>query len=139
MCGLLPTSRKKRKPMLLIDLKIVVQAASGFFDVGPSLIKGQWKVRERHHNRGRFGELGIRGLALRSPKQELRSLHQAHAIHFDGRGKRAHRSSPCRKQETPVAPRGETFTSRFFIKRPPEGHEPWTWCSSFWESKALLA
>src|SRR6266566_9805639 len=109
MCGLLPTSRKKRKPMLLIDLKIVVQAASGFFDVGPSLIEGQWKVRERHHKSGRCVDLGIRGrcLALRSPKQELRSLHQAHAIYFDGRGKRAHRSSPCREQETPVAACGE--------------------------------
>jgi catechol 2,3-dioxygenase-like lactoylglutathione lyase family enzyme len=32
-----------------------------------------------------------------------------------------------------------TFTSRFFIKRPPEPHEPWTLCSSFWEPKALLA
>src|SRR5712692_688380 len=25
------------------------------------------------------------------------------------------------------------FTGRFFIKPPPEAHEPWTWCSSFWE------
>src|SRR6266699_331665 len=31
------------------------------------------------------------------------------------------------------------FTSRFFIKRPPEPHEPWTSCSSFWEPKASLA
>ena len=27
--------------------------------------------------------------------------------------------------------RGDPFTSRFFIKRPPEPHEPWTSCSSF--------
>src|SRR6266852_8623325 len=31
------------------------------------------------------------------------------------------------------------FTSRFFIKPPPEPHEPWTWCSSFWEPRAWLA
>src|SRR5437588_8936258 len=31
------------------------------------------------------------------------------------------------------------FTSRFFIKRPPEAHELWTWWSSFLESKPSLA
>src|SRR5205823_4836815 len=31
------------------------------------------------------------------------------------------------------------FTSRFFIKRPPEPGEPWTSCSSFWEPRAWLA
>src|SRR2546426_185569 len=32
-----------------------------------------------------------------------------------------------------------SFTSRFFIKPPPEADEPWTWCFSFWEPKAVLA
>src|SRR2546426_1354740 len=31
------------------------------------------------------------------------------------------------------------FTSRFFIKPPPEPNEPWSWCSSFWEPRASLA
>src|SRR6266567_4900822 len=33
--------------------------------------------------------------------------------------------------------RGAAFTSKLFIKRPPELHEPWAWCSSFWEPKAF--
>ncbi len=31
------------------------------------------------------------------------------------------------------------FTMRFFIKPPPEQHELWSWCSSFWEPRASLA
>jgi len=31
------------------------------------------------------------------------------------------------------------FTSRFFIKPPPEPYELWSWCSSFWEPRASLA
>ena len=33
----------------------------------------------------------------------------------------------------------ESFTSRFFIKPPPEAHADWTSCFSFWEPMALLA
>ena len=33
----------------------------------------------------------------------------------------------------------KSFTSRFFIKPPPEPHELWSWCSSFWEPRASLA
>ncbi len=32
-----------------------------------------------------------------------------------------------------------SFTGRFFIKPPPEAHEPWTWSSSFWEPRVWLA
>src|SRR5258708_3504402 len=32
-----------------------------------------------------------------------------------------------------------SFTSRFFIRPPPEPHELWSWCSSFWEPRASLA
>src|SRR5207248_6037397 len=38
-----------------------------------------------------------------------------------------------------AAPQAGSFTSRFFIKPPPEAHEPWPWCSSFWEPRAWLA
>jgi hypothetical protein len=33
----------------------------------------------------------------------------------------------------------EAFTSRFFIKPPPEPDELWSWLSSFWEPKASWA
>src|SRR6266487_1863573 len=40
-----------------------------------------------------------------------------------------------------LAKEGQTipFTSRFFIKPPPEPDEPWPSCFSFWEPKAWLA
>ena len=38
-----------------------------------------------------------------------------------------------------AALRGVPFTSRFFIEPPPEPHERWSWCSSFWEPRAWLA
>jgi transposase, IS5 family len=31
------------------------------------------------------------------------------------------------------------FTSRFFIKPPPEADEPWPWCSSYGEPRTWLA
>ena len=33
----------------------------------------------------------------------------------------------------------QPFTSRFFIKPPPEAYEPWSWSSSFWEPRISLA
>jgi len=42
-------------------------------------------------------------------------------------------------QSVKTTDRGGPFTSRFFIKPPPEPYELWSWCSSFCEPRASKA
>src|SRR5258708_4182691 len=75
--GLPATAREQRVPMRLVELEIVSQAASRFFDVGPGLIEGQGKLPQRYDQVGRLVDLFIRGTGepLPAAQQEFGPPH----------------------------------------------------------------
>ena len=68
------------------------------------------------------------------PQQQLFQPQQAWGQHVPSQQQGWRQPVPPQQQQSwgQSAP----FTSRFFIKPPPEPHEPWSWCSSFCEQEA---